>query len=351
MFVPPEHILAITNAAVRDGDGDHLRSILNQYDKSAVNLITIADGDPIIAFVFIARRIGIARILINEYDIDPNCLDQEGNPHFLRLFVGADSSEACQSLLINAIKEFKLNVHIRGPLKSAIHCAVLQKLLQVLKFLVEECKVDVNQTIGMKPIIGGTALHMAYGMDDLNVAKYLIEHGANQNALDTNGNKPEDCRCKINYYSLASKYFIKYSKIFHNVASKEREYFSKSVRDGISVFDAVDLTIKQFPKLMEDGSTNPHNLEAIPTMSKLNRYVTDMAPSYYAIGLELDIPNSKLKVIKADPSLGDLEEKCRKMMEVWLENDTSATWRKLYDALQEPDVGLCTIAEQIKKSV
>ena len=73
-----------------------------------------------------------------------------------------------------------------------------------------------------------------------------------------------------------------------------------------------------------------------------------MAPSYYDIGLQLDIVNSQLKLIKNDPSLSDLKEKCRKMLEVWLENDTSATWKKLCDALEEE--GLSVLAEQIKYS-
>ena len=73
-----------------------------------------------------------------------------------------------------------------------------------------------------------------------------------------------------------------------------------------------------------------------------------MAPSYYDIGLQLDIVNSQLKLIKNDPSLSDLKEKCRKMLEVWLESDTSATWKKLCDALQEAE--LSVLAEQIKDS-
>ena len=65
--------------------------------------------------------------------------------------------------------------------------------------------------------------------------------------------------------------------------------------------------------------------------------------------LELDIVNnSQLKVIKKDPSLPDLKEKCRKMLEFWLENDTSATWKKLCDALQEAELNV--LAERIKIS-
>ena len=63
--------------------------------------------------------------------------------------------------------------------------------------------------------------------------------------------------------------------------SKERHYFSDLCGKGIESYYATDLTIKKFSKLMEDGYANPRGYS--------NHYITDMAPSYYAIGLELDI--------------------------------------------------------------
>ena len=67
-----------------------------------------------------------------------------------------------------------------------------------------------------------------------------------------------------------------------------------------------------------------------------------MAPSYHEIGLELGITYATMTI------LSGLKEKCQKMLEMWLENDTSATWKKLCDALQE--VGMSVLAEQIKNS-
>ena len=127
-------------------------------------------------------------------------------------------------------------------------------------------------------------------------------------------------------------------------------------QQGTAITKAVELTFEKFPYLIEslDGTcniANQRNLEATPTRNELNHYITEMAPSYYNIGLELDIVISKLKVviIQSDSSLPDLEEKCRKMLEVWLENDTSATWKKLCKALQE--VGMSVLAERIKKQL
>ena len=53
----------------------------------------------------------------------------------------------------------------------------------------EECDVDVNEPL---PIIGGTPLHTAYATNQLDAAKLLIAHGANQDAVDEDGNKPND---------------------------------------------------------------------------------------------------------------------------------------------------------------
>ena len=77
-------------------------------------------------------------------------------------------------------------------------------------------------------------------------------------------------------------------------------------------------------------------LEVPPTLLLLNRYdiIARMAPYYYEIGLELDIINSQLRIIQEDSRFPGPEEKCRKMLNVWLEGDTSATWEKLCKALE-----------------
>ena len=90
-------------------------------------------------------------------------------------------------------------------------------------------------------------------------------------------------------------------------------------------------------------------LEATPTLKKLNCYITDIAPCYYELGIELDIRNSQLKVIKCDSNLPSLTDKCQKMFEVWLESDICATWKKLCDALDEKQHQV--LAEKIRKEM
>ena len=301
----------------------------------------------IISLVFMVREIGIARILVNEYGVDVNSINRDGDSDFFMLFEGCDSTESCQSLIIQFIKEFKINVNRQSDM-AALHLAMLHKLFAVVKFLVEDCKVDVNCV--SSAVEGGTPLHMAYGIGEESIAQYLINHGADQDAMDNTGRKPREYKFyehSDNAYLFSSNLCKKRRLILKTFGSPEFNYYMQMLAHGISGTEAMDLTFVKFPSLQKQlDLVNWRNLEATPTLNELNPYITDMAPSYYNIGLELDIVNSKLKVIQSDPSLPDLEEKCRKMLEVWLENDTSATWKKLCNALQE--VGLSVLAEQIK---
>ena len=125
------------------------------------------------------------------------------------LFDGCDSSESCQSLLIQFIKEIKIDVHKQWHY-TGLHYAVLHKLFTVVKFLVEECKVDINSVC--HNIVDGTPLHMAYDIGEESTAQYLIEHGADQDALDKDGRKPIDYNLhwdSTNPYANMSQIFIK----------------------------------------------------------------------------------------------------------------------------------------------
>ena len=340
--------------AIRNGNGQRLKELLSTYHVTCVNNMKVAECTSLIGFVFFTRQIGIARILATEYGVDFNSLVGKDLPDYNKLFDGCDSSEACQSLIIQFIKELKIDVHRPALFTiTAIHFAVLYKLLNVVKFLVEECTVDINCVCDS--IINGTPLHMAYGIGEESIAQYLIENGANQDALDTNGRKPIDYKLYVsssNAYACFSQFFLKRAVILNNVNCCENEHFSILCQEGVGEINAVELIFNKFPSLKEKfngGIANHQNLENTPTPKELNHYITDMAPSYQDIGLELDIPYATLKLIRRDPSLSDLKEKCRKMLEVWLENDTSATWKKLCDALQE--VGMSVLAEQIKNSL
>ena len=174
--------------AIQNGHGKLLKELLSPYHATCVKNMQVAESVSIIACVYMTRQIGIARLLVNEYGVDFNVLHEgDGYPEYFMLFDGCDSTESCQSLIIEFIKELNVDVHNYKPsdVFIALHFAVLHKLLTVIKFLVEECKVNVN-CVSHK-VANATPLHMAYGIGEERIAQYLIEHGADQNALDTDG--------------------------------------------------------------------------------------------------------------------------------------------------------------------
>ena len=342
--------------AIQNGHGKHLKQLLSPYHATCVKNMQVAESLSIIACVYMTRQIGIARLLVNEYGVDVTILHKGDNPQYFRLFEGCDATESCQSLIIEFIKELKIDVCKPRPSDGfvALHYAVLHKLFTVIKFLVEERRVNVN-CVSHRAAYSATPLHMAYGIGEERIARYLIEHGADQNALDIDGRKPIDYKLYVgskNPYAFVSQFFIKKRVICKDITSHEHIYFKNKYQQGITEPEAVELTFKEFPSLQETFDrdiANQPNLEATPTQRKLNQYITDIAPSYQDIGLELGTPNATLKLIRNDPILAGFKEKCQK--EVWLENDTSATWKKQYDALQMQEVGINVLAEQIKNSL
>ena len=197
----------------------------------------------------------------------------------------------------------------------------------------------------------------------MGIAKYLIEHGADQNKIDINGKKPHEySENETNAFSLISNYFLKKSRIYKDLFGKESQYYHELLGKGIDQVEAIDLTYERYPELKgEEASvaelkdeevrvdttpTPAKNLDAMPTMNKLIHYVSEMASHFYTIGLELDIPNSKLKLIKKDTP--DTKEQCREMLELWLEIDPSASWEKLCNALEESEAKLLNLAKQIR---
>ena len=342
--------LCITQA-IGSGNGALLREVLGKYDISAIKEIRLSRNVHIITAVLLFRQIGIARILATEYGIDFNAVDNTGCPYYTTLFKCAgDSSDSAQALMTELIKELKLDVAAHYQHVPVLHLAVLLKLDIVLKFLVEEYKVDIN-SVSLN-LNKSTCLHVAYSMKGKSIISYLIEHEADQNILDEDGRKPSDYRfseCNTAHnYSLLSQVFIKQAKALDSTKNRGESaiYYGELAAQNVSLIDALDRVFKQFPSL-DDEASDYRDLDTTPTLNELNCYIIEMAPLYYEIGLQLDIVNSQLKLIKSDPSLPDLKEKCRRMLEVWLENDTGATWKKLCDALQE--IGQDVIAEQIAK--
>jgi len=72
-----------------------------------------------------------------------------------------------------------------------------------------------------------------------------------------------------------------------------------------------------------------------PTHLELQRYVTPQyATNWRKIGVELGLADAKLDIIRADYP-HSVEECCRVMLQEWLKEDTTPSWKKLFTAIGE----------------
>ena len=263
--------LCITQA-IGSGDGKLLRKVLDKYDVSVIKEIRLASNVHIITAVLLFRQIGIARILATEYGVDFNKVNSTGRPYYYVLFDAVDSSNSAQSLMIELIKELKLDVATHYQHVPVLHHAVLLKLDIVLKFL-EEYKVDINSvSLGLNR---STCLHVAYSMKQENMISYLIEQGADQNILDEDGKKPSDYRfleqnTAHSYNSLSQKLIMRAKALdFTKNKGMSAIYYGELAAQNVPLFDALDRVFKEFPSL--DGESSSYrDLDATPTLHELN---------------------------------------------------------------------------------
>ena len=328
--------------AIYKGNGTKLRRMLQQAQIPITNLRPC--GMSLLNLALKFHQVGIARILITEYSMNVNATDADQEPCVLSLIHGAQ-----ESVIMDFINEFDVDVNVTDGEMSFLNHAIVYKCFDVVRYLIEMCKLDVNAPIQtyLFDELRFTPLHFAYATNEPTIVDYLIQHGANKNAVDVHRKKPIEYEGGTPGMIELSQVDANYRKIHRNVYGPEYKCYHE-LRRKYSKKEAVARTIQMYPSLLNEEGPTMRDLFGTPTLNELNRYITDMAPSYYDVGLQLDIVNSQLKLIRNDPSLSDLREKCRKTLEVWLENDNSATWKKLCDALQE--VELTVLAEQIKNT-
>ena len=84
-------------------------------------------------------------------------------------------------------------------------------------------------------------------------------------------------------------------------------------------------------------------------MQMLSNYITRMAMNYYDFGLQLNIDNNELRIIQRDLGFPNHKEKCREMLNIWLENDIFATWGKLCEALERSNQSV--LARDIREMI
>ena len=144
----------------------------------------------------------------------------------------------------------------------------------VVSFLLEECSgIDVNVTTDDDYM--RTPLHLAYLCGHTQISQYLIQHGADVFAVDSDGHIPLKYIYGDRDLIEDLEYFQNKRKIHHTPYSIEHCYYMELTNIGIDEVEAVFLTVEQFPSLMEDGPTRPHHdIDHASALKEFVQYIT-----------------------------------------------------------------------------
>ena len=220
----------------------------------------------------IAQQLDIVKLLLTDYSMDPYVVSIRDDISFP--FIEYIFHCAPQSFIIEVLKY----CGVKGDFKategySLLHIAVMCNCFCVVCFLLEECSgIDVNATDNDLM----TPLHLAYLAGHTQIAQYLIQHGADVYAVDTDGCTPYE-------YIDGHSDDIKYSEYFQNIRtihhipySIEHCYFMKLRNIGIDIEEAVSLRMERFPSLKEDGPTQPHHdIDHASALKEFTQFITD----------------------------------------------------------------------------
>ena len=149
----------------------------------------------------------------------------------------------------------------------------MEHCFDIVKFLLEECSgIDVNVTTDDSL---HTPLHVAYLCGHTNIAKYLIQHGADMYAVDSDGYTPYEYMDGDPNCIKISEHLQNKRKIHHTPYSNEHCYYMRLANDGIDDVEAVSRTMEQFPSLKVDGPTQPHHdIDHASALKEFAQYTT-----------------------------------------------------------------------------
>ena len=217
----------------------------------------------------IAQQLDIVKLLLTDYSMDPYVVSISGTsfPYIMNIF-----HIAPQSFIIAIMKYCGVRTDFKNDTLSLLHIAVVYKCFDVLSFLLEECSgIDVNVTDDDL----STPLHVAYIYGHTQIAQYLIQHGADVYAVDSDGHIPYEHIDGDPDAIKQSERSQNRRKIHHIPYSVEHCYYMKLFNIGIDAKEAVSLTMEQFPSLKEDGPTQPHHdIDHASALKEFTQFIT-----------------------------------------------------------------------------
>ena len=221
----------------------------------------------------IAQQIDIVKLLLVDYSMDPyvvNMSDDRSVPYIEYIFYLAPEPFVIKILKYSGVKADYKTDH--GD--SLLHIAVAYNCYDIVYFMLEECSgIDVNVTDDDDLY---TPLHLAYLYGHTEIARYLIQHGADVYAVDSDGFTPYEYIDGNTDAIKNSGYFQNRRKLHHIPFSIEYCYYMKLRNIGVDDKEAVSLTVEQFPSLKGDGPTQPHyDIDHALVLKEFTQYITD----------------------------------------------------------------------------
>ena len=259
-------------SAIVHGNISDIKHLLKPCNISTTGRIYCENGSShnLLYAAVLGQTIDVVELLVIEYSVDPYVADED--------FLYEVFFKAPQSFIINCLKIWGVKTSFKSTDTgfTLLHHAVFSCCFRIVCFLVEKCGVDVNMCDNDLQ----TPLHMAYMTGHTHIAQYLIQHGADVMAVNTNGHTPYDYIDGIPELITLSQE-LQNSRIIHQVfGSAEHMYFIKLCNMGIKFDEAVTLTMEEFPSLTEHGPTQPHHdVDRTSFTKELTQYITKRSPS------------------------------------------------------------------------
>lgn len=248
--LPDDEFIILVNAII-NADMHCIQKLLRVSHISPNNVIYSKSGLSInlLGISTIAQKIDIVKLLIDEYSVDLYSVfmdDDLSESYFEYIF-----SCAPQSFIIQILKYCSAKSNFKTEAgASLLHLAVYASCFDVVRFLVEECNGEVNVTDdGLL-----TPLHVAYLAGQTCIAQYLLQHGADENAMDKHDYVPYE-------YIEGHPGAIEFShliqnkrKIHQNPYSNKHCYYLNLIKLGTDDEEAITLTIEKFPSSEDDAN-------------------------------------------------------------------------------------------------
>ena len=268
----PDYEFQILIKAIYYGDVPCIKKLLKVSHISPNGKIFTENGSSLnlLKAATVAQQIEIVKLLVTDYSMDPYVMSMSSEtllPYIRYIF-----SIAPESFIIAIMKYCGVKSDFKTAVShSLLHCAVIFNCFDVIRFLLEECTdIDVDVTDNHMY----TPLHTAYCCGHTQIAQYLIQHGADVYAVNSDDCSPYVYIDGDPVHIKVSEYFQNMRKIHHIPNSTEHCYYMKLINIGIEVEKAVSLTMEQFPSLKEDGPTQPyHDIDHASALKEFTQYI------------------------------------------------------------------------------